>query len=416
MKCFDELINGNNTPRLIPSFKKTERRLLSVFLALLDISPNIRGEFFRKCGCGFAASGSYRSVMEPSYSSSKYSEARPDGLVSVQRGATTWGAFVEAKTEGSGIRPEQILDYVKLADLLGVETVISISNEFARTPEELPYYIQSNKRKSKSIFHFAWADIRTFLELARTEPELSDVEIKLLQQCLEYFWDEQSGIRTFDSMPENWPAFVEASSTTLGFNSKVKGFMEIIYGWQQERRDLCSKLTHRLGRQVQLRHEAGVRSTEEDRLATDRALLAENYCLAAKFLFGNTKTELNILSDLRACRTTAILEIPVPAEKGPKAITTILTKTLQGIDHTGLKITFDFPGRNNDISISADVLERDAHLVHEGRKQPPKSVLATLDMHGVRRFKSRKKFVEDVEALVDRIVAMGEAASWIKAG
>lgn len=228
MKCMEDLAAAPNRPRLIPNFKQTERRLLSVFMALLELSPTIRGSFFTKCGFRSARVSTYESAMEVTYKGSKYPDIRPDGLAVCTRGKTVWSAFIEAKAEKSIIRPEQIQDYVKLADLAEVDAIITISNEFAREPDELPYHLTQNKRRSKGVFHFAWADIRTFLELEKASGTLADAEQYVLKQCLEYFWDDVSGIQTYDAMPETWAAFVESSSTALGFNSKVKGFSEII--------------------------------------------------------------------------------------------------------------------------------------------------------------------------------------------
>ena len=50
MSCFDNLTSENGTPCLIPIFKQTERRLLSVFMSLLGLSPTIRGHFLGFCG------------------------------------------------------------------------------------------------------------------------------------------------------------------------------------------------------------------------------------------------------------------------------------------------------------------------------------------------------------------------------
>ena len=91
--------------------------------------------------------------------------------------------FVEAKA-ASSIRSEQIIDYIELATTVGVDTIITISNEFARLPEELPYHIAGSKRRKFDIFHFAWADIRTFLALQINHQDLGEVEEKVLIECL----------------------------------------------------------------------------------------------------------------------------------------------------------------------------------------------------------------------------------------
>ena len=110
--------------------------------------------------------------MEVQYTSAKFPDCRPDGLLAANRGTTNWAAFIEAKSATSRIRPEQILDYIELASQLDVDSIITFSNEFARSPEELPYHIAGNRLRKRSIYHFAWADIRTFLERVRSQEKL----------------------------------------------------------------------------------------------------------------------------------------------------------------------------------------------------------------------------------------------------
>lgn len=62
-------LNTLKTPlaaQLIPSFKKTERRLLSVFMWVLDIVPEFRGEVLELVGYRGGKTSDYKSFMEPS--------------------------------------------------------------------------------------------------------------------------------------------------------------------------------------------------------------------------------------------------------------------------------------------------------------------------------------------------------------
>ncbi len=65
-----------------------------------------------------------------------------------------------------------------------------------------------NKRRKRRIFHFAWADIRTFLETYRNDDGLANLEAQLLAECLRFFWNNENGIATYDAMPSKWPEFV----------------------------------------------------------------------------------------------------------------------------------------------------------------------------------------------------------------
>lgn len=350
--------------------------------------------------------------MEVSYKGSKYPDVRPDGLCICTRGKKTWSVFIEAKAEKSEIRPDQIQDYVSLAALVDVDAVVSISNEFARRPDELPYHLSEKKRKNIQVLHFAWADIRTLLELTSSTPDLSSFEAALIQHCLDFFWSDGSGIFTYDAMPAEWPDFVEAASTALGFNQKVKGFTEIVYGWQQERRDLCSKLTHLTHRPVELRHRIGVRATEQERTKADRSDLADEYKLSARYYFPETKVILDVTADLRACRVNVSLDVAPPENKGAKAITTWLSKLLS--DKTAeLTLHFDWPGRNQDFAIGLHDFLAEPTLASDGRKDAPRRVQLLLSKHGVRRFKSRKLFIEDVEDITMEMVLLGMECGWV---
>ena len=411
MSCFDNLTSENGTPCLIPIFKQTERRLLSVFVSLLELSPTIRGHFLGFCGYrGGARTSTYKSLMEVSYSGSKYPEVRPDGLVSCKRGSTNWSAYIEAKAERMNIRSEQIQSYIDLAKITGVDAVITISNEFARVPSELPYHLDTKKRGGKAVYHFAWADIRTLLELAKQDLELEPIEVGLLSECLRFFWDEKSGISTYDAMPQNWPAFVEAASTALGFNANVKGLSEVIHGWEQERRDLCSKLTRESGVLVDIRHSEGVRSTVDERSKADEKNLADNYTLGTKYFYRHTKISLELLVDLRACRMTAALELPFPSDKGAKAITSWCSKVLEDFPRSDGSICFDWPGRHNDVLLSMESFLAEPTAVSDGKKSPPRAIRILISRHGVRNFKNRKKFISDLEDMTLNLARFAQAS------
>ena len=413
MKYLEALELSDCRPKLIPMFKQTERKLLSVFLSLLSVSPQIRGVFLKQCGFNSGTTSQFSAAMEVSFQSSQVSDVRPDGLIACQKGKTNWAAFIEAKSDKNTIRVDQINSYLELAKQTGVENIITISNEFARVPSEPPYHVDGKKSRSLNVLHFAWSDIRTSLELARCNLELSVAEDALLRECLEFFWHEKSGILTYDAMPEVWPNFVEAASTALGFNSNVKGFTDVIYGWQQERRDLCSKLTHLAGDEVELRHRAGVRSTEQDRTRLDRQDLANNYILHAQYHFKQAKLGIDVELNLHASRMIATMGVPVPEGKGARASITWLSRLFTEAPFDGANLFIDWPGRGRDVELTVQDFLREPEIVLDGQKAAPKAVSLILSRHGVRNFKSRKKVVIDLEEMVTSVARYGIDVGWL---
>ncbi len=382
-------------------------------MSLLEVSPVIRDEFLKLCGYKSGKTCRYQGHMEASYSSPKLADVRPDGLLICNRGKSDWAAFVEAKAGKSPIRPEQIVDYLELASVLGVGTLITISNEFARIPTELPYHIAAAKRRKANIFHFAWSDIRTFLSLQLSNSQLHEIETKVLDECLKFFWEPTSGIQTYDSMPQAWPKFVEASGTSLGFGTNTHGITEILHGWVQERRDLCSKLVHELHEEVELGHQAGLRADAELRLKTDKKKLADDYQLSAHYNFKRTKAKLRILAELRLRKTSLALEIQPPAGKKAKAVVNWFVSIASEIDLSDAKISFDWKGRNQDITMEFEELMADPEIAYTGQKDAPKGIRIIRALHDVRRFKSAKKFIEGVEYLALSTVQEAKKAGWI---
>ena len=401
MKAIAELSSTNNTPKLIPTFKQTERKLLSIFMSVLEMIPEFRGVFLSRCGFNSGKTCNYESYMEPNYKSSKYASVRPDGLLVCKRGEIHWTAFIEAKSEKSSIRSDQIQDYIILASQLNVQNIISISNDFANSPTELPYHIPTSKRKNTNIIHFAWAELRTFMELFLYQTtKLSGVERQLIQQCLEYFWHKDSGVFTYDAMPEDWPNFVESAGTNLGFNTKTPHVTEIVHGWQQECRDLCSKVMHAYKGNVEFIHPAGRKSTQEERLKFDRKSLAEEYYLKANYKFKTSKSNLEIRVDLKSCRTSVEIEIEAPRDKKAKASVTWIYNLLIESELKEAKIIFDWKGRNGSSMHQLVELKDELDAICENKKDAPKKIRIVQDTHNVRRFKSRKRFIEDLETLV----------------
>lgn len=400
MKARTELSSAGNTPRLIPSFKQNERHLLSIFMAVLDIVPEFRGAFFKRCNFNTAKTSKYTSFMEPQYSSPKYPEVRPDGIVFCERGQTAWLAFIEAKSGSGKIRTEQMQDYTNLANLLDVDAVISISNEFATDPVELPYHLPQTKRRKRDVFHFSWAELRTFIALfLERENDCNDTEIAILNHCLEYMWEKESGVMTYDLMPQDWPKFVESAGTALGFSSKTQGVTEIVHGWQQERRDLCAKIIYETKESVDLRHDAGLRADADTKLKYDKNQLANDYCLTATYVFKTSKASLKILAGLRSCKISAALEILPPEGKKAKACVNWINNNLAESPLSDAKVSFDWKGRSQDMTVSISELETQVESICSGQKEAPKKIRLIREFQDVRRFKSRGKFIESLEDL-----------------
>lgn len=400
MKCIAELKPNCSKPNLMDKYKKPERTLLSVFMRLLELVPELRAEFLAQCGYGAGKTCTYDSYMEATFPSSKFPDHRPDGLMTCQRGTSSWSALVEAKCGKSAIRPEQIQDYAHLASLLEIDCILTLSNEFARQPTELPYHVSANKRRKREIYHFAWADVRGLIDRFSTDDTLSELQRNILKDAATFLWDTNSGISTFDQMPKEWGEFVQSSGVGVGFSSKTPGITEIVHAWHQERRDLRSKLVHTSGSAVDLRHELGVRAEFEAILAHDRKRLAEEYELFATYYFKESRSSVGVLCELQDRKTTVTADIACPPDKGAKATVSWLARQLEAFDRPKTSLVLSWKGKGNERFMTLDDLQVDPVPLFDGFREAPRKIRLIRQVHDVRRFRSPRNFIVDLEGVM----------------
>jgi len=403
-------LNALKTPiaaQLIPSFKKTERRLLSVFMRVLDIIPAFRGHILEMVGYRGGKTSIYKSHMEPSFDLLSAPAVRPDGLLTCKRGTKEWSALVEAKADNHPIRPDQIADYTNLAKLLDVGTVISISNEFASGHGDIPYTLAHSKKKGRALYHLSWSQIASEMTMFLEEGhKLNDAEKMILQEAIRYFAAKDSGVSTFDEMSMSWKDFVNSANTVIGFNTNTPGVADIVRDWQQERRDLCIKLNQQIGGGVESWFPTKLRKDAAEKRKAIREKLTNEYQLQAEYVFRETKTSLEVLADLRACSSTFIYKFDPPKGKQIRAVSTWLGKILAS--HTGgdFMVMLDWPGREPHSIFKASEIVHHPEIMIGNRKHAPKTISFITSKQDARRFKSRKRFIEDLENEAEKLINM----------
>ena len=395
-------LNALKTPlaaQLIPSFKKTERRLLSVFMRVLDIVPEFRGEVLELVGYRGGKTSEYKSFMEPSFDLLSGPSVRPDGLICCKRGSKEWGALVEAKSDKNGIRPEQVADYANLAKLLKIDTVISISNEFSANPEQIPYTLAKGKRKGRNIYHLSWPQLASLMAMfVEGKNGLNHAEKMVMKETIRFFSSKDSGVSTFDEMSPNWKNFVGSANTVIGFSNNTPGVADIVKDWLQEQRDLGVKLNEKIGGGVDVWYPLKQRNDPAERRKGIRDKFTTDYQMEAIYVFKTSKNKLTVLADLKACSTTFVYQFSPPAGKQIRALSTWLARSFGAVSGSDFNVMFDWPGREPSSMHSASEIVRHPEMISNGRKSLPSSVSIVTSLQDIRRFKSRKRFIEDLES------------------
>ena len=143
----------------VPDSKK-EERATSILLATFRVVP----EFARAMLADAGVTSSRRSRIE-CYTEVTFElpgskkTVRPDGLIVIATGRTTWCALVEAKTGTAVLKQEQCEDYLVLARDLGVDAVLTISNQYSAVPAHHPVTVSKSKTRKVGLFHFSWLSL-----------------------------------------------------------------------------------------------------------------------------------------------------------------------------------------------------------------------------------------------------------------
>lgn len=402
-KAEEALTSQTNFPQLIPSHKKDERRLLSVLMASLDILPEFRGAFFKEVGYLSGKSCNYISHMEPQYNHSSLSNARPDGLAICTRGKNTWSAFIEAKANSQIIATEQIQSYTELAYKLGVNSVISISNTYPSSTIELPYSLPQSKRKKRDVYHLAWPQIRSILNVVINSGKLTKCEKQIAKQILRFFNNPEHGIITFDQMSIDWPKFVKA--VDIGINIKnQKGFSEIVSDWQQERRDLFNKLSTKLDSAIKIKHAAGAKSTISEKTNLDKTLLNDQHLLTASYQILDANSVLEVSANIKAKTIRVELKINTPENKKAGATLSWLSKKIKPLNNAGYFLNIRWPNSRTDKILSLDDFLKLPSESGSRQTAKPKRISIFYLENDVRKFSSRKGFIEKLEATTNKIL------------
>lgn len=300
--------------RLIPissasGVEAQERRAVSALLAVMGAVEEFGRALLKPLG---APAGKVEAFIEVPFKVNDIS-LRPDGIVAVTRAGTTWGALVEGKTAQNTIDGTQLGMYLDLARELGLESVITISNQFASSSNEYPVEVDRRKLKRISLHHWSWTDVLTEAVVQREHRGVSDPDqAYILGELIRYLSDPRSGVMAFTSMGPSWTSVRDgARARTLRRGDTA--VIAVSARWDDLLRYIALELTQELGRGVRLVLPTRERTPEGRQQALQEALV-EHGVLYGAITIPSAAGEITLSADLRAREISAATRIEAPQE------------------------------------------------------------------------------------------------------
>lgn len=340
--------------RLIPvsgigSVVEAEQRATSAFLAVLSMVRELSIELLSPLGGSRAQKATVETFTEVKLPGTK---VRPDGLIRVEYGKSSWSSFVEVKTKSNNLSADQINSYWELARDHGIDHVLTISNEIA--PKEGVHPTEGLKVKSNSkvqVSHISWSAIVSAALRIKQHRGVSDPEQAwLVEELIRYLDHPNSGAHDFSDMGQHW-VVIRDSAREGTLSNRSEGVDNVVTRWDQLLRFAALELRAEIGEDVDPvfpRSQTDVRQRA--------SALIDSLCsmgtLSGALRIPHTAGDLRVEADLRARQLTASLDVGAPLDKGAKGRMSWLVNQLR--DAPG-EVDIEVFAKNARTSTNADL-------------------------------------------------------------
>lgn len=398
-----ERVTHRDLARLIPVSKVAEERATSTLLACLMAVDAFAKQLFSLAGIDLGKRYALDCYTEVAFKGANLPKgARPDGLIVLNTGQITRTFLVETKTKRHNLDEEQLLRYVDMARELGLDGLITISNQFAAVPTHHPVPLPKSKVGNLQLFHWSWGAIVAEAKLLAENKEVSDPEqAYILNELLRFLDADRDIVRPFDSMAPGWDSLCEKVNLNQKILKKDEDANETVNNWHELVRALSLDLSNRIARNVRTVLRRGELSKPLKRFDNDLNRLVRNNQLTAAFDIPDAAGRLELVVDLRNRTLQAAMDVAAPQDKA-KPATSIrwLLRQLKDAPAQSI-IQATWPGRTaNTLAPLAEVREDEKRLIPENCSTLPVSFRVILHKDLGRNFRMRKKFVEATEGFL----------------
>jgi hypothetical protein len=394
--------------RLFPSGNTdNEVSTTSIFLSTLTAVKEYREELLSQIGikkiCNKNVSLHTFTELE---SNSK--DDRPDGLIVLTSGKLKpiieWVCFVEVKIGNNPIDATQVDRYATFAREVGVNNIITISNDLVTNPMQSPVKLS---KRSFNLYHWSWAFLKvTAQRLIRTNSIEDEDHIYILSEFRRYV-DSHKKLHNYTSMGKEWK---ESTALIQSLDAKQKiaplTLSNIVESYIQEEKDIGLQLTDRSQFHIEL-------LTKGDRKEAVEKMLQTSKVITSQFMLDQDKShtfsvDVDFIRQEIRCYTNIIIE------KGKaQAQTTALIKMFESESgYTDCILVNAIYLRNKSKRTDTPL----STLFEEKELAEPYSILEksfgdnvkffevkTKDLLG-RDFRSTKNFIVKLEAITERFL------------
>ncbi|MFY0665338.1 MAG: hypothetical protein JXQ97_11990 [Natronospirillum sp.] len=393
--------------RLFPVLADTnkESRMVSIFLAILPIIPELSARLLNTVGHRLGKRSSVTTYTEITFKGEKTAEKkhdnRPDGFIAVKSSSKIWEALVEAKIGNNNLEQNQVERYLELAKANDVSALITISNQFVTSADHSPLPIKKQLTRKVDLFHWSWMYIRTECENLRDQNVLDSAEqLYVLNQFIELLDDKGTGIGRYTQMPPDWEDVVAMATNKQAIAKSSEKANKVVQGWFQELRDATLMLSRNVGQEVSQRVERAHMADANKRIKDAIAQLCDQSTLSGKFRVPDAAADIELEVDLAGKAVTVLMQLKAPTDKASTSARVNWLLRMLKKDDERMFVRANWPGRRVPSERSVAELRDNSKAFDEpGNSTVPHSFDVILRTNSSRRF-GNKVIIEVIENLL----------------
>jgi len=313
--AFQELLLSDqikfSNARLIPLLKTgDEMALTSIFLSALRLVKEFRASVFKDLK--IPKSGNFYYLTEVQFPS--IGKHRFDGMLVVAKAGKIVDATIfEMKKENTLLDSKQINEYIKIASVLKIERIVTISNQFVSDPSQTPLDLKVPKKIS--LYHFSWIYLLTKARilLYDNETNIKDPDqVEIMKEVLHYFAGPKSGVKGYVQMNQEWKQLTENILAHKTLRESDVTIKKAITSWYQEEVDMALRLSSELGVMVKSK------SRNRDSIKNDTKHIIKDKSIKTTISVKDAVSDVIVVADFEKRSVKMEVSIKIP-ETGTNA-------------------------------------------------------------------------------------------------